>query len=246
MPANSRRLLPSEGEEIPVSILSITAWEEMLWTASKTMPEQAFPPCIRSIVSRRGGAGEAGEEKGRHRAAAILAAFLGQTGYSREEAKRIWSGAAAVEERIFEEWFLKMNCPGCRIMKRQSKGYPDLGVADIGLCRPDESCPKFASPVEYACGIGGKEGGEEKDAGSLLHIKTQYKVRIFDWSTGREGEIELNQKEKEALQALLEEKSGQKDKVIVYTRARVRGRLRPKFLLRDWEGPRRQMLSDIL
>ncbi|HPS92177.1 MAG TPA: hypothetical protein PKV33_08475 [Methanothrix sp.] len=241
MPANSRRLLPAEGEEIPVSILNITAWEEMLWTASKAVPEQAFPPCIRGIISR--GAGEA---KGRYRTGAILAAFLGQTGYRREEAKRIWSGAAAVEERIFDEWFLKMNCPGCRVMKRQSKGYPDLGVADIGLCRPDESCPKFTSPVEYACGTGEKEGGEEKEAGSLLHIKTQYRVRIFDWSAGREGEIELNQKEKEALQALLEEKSAQEDKVIIYKRARVRGRLRPKFILRDWEGPRRQMLSDIL
>jgi len=241
MPAISRCFMPAEGEEIPVSILSITVWEEMLWTASETIPEHAFPPCIRGIISR--GAGEA---KGRYRAAAILAAFLGQTGYRREEAKKIWSGTAAVEEQIFDKWFLKMNCPKCRVMKRQSRGYPDLGVADIGLCRPDESCQKFESPVEYACGIGGKEGGEEKDAGSLLHIKTQYRVRIFDWSTGREGEIELNQKEKEALQALLEEKSGQKDMVIIYTRARVRGRLRPKFFLRDWEGPRRQMLSDIL
>jgi hypothetical protein len=233
--------MPAEGEELPVSILSITAWEEMLWTARETVPEQAFPPCIRGIVSR-----EAGEAKGRYRAAAILAAFLGQTGYRREEAKRIWSGAAAVEEKIFDKWFLKMNCPKCMVMKRQSKGYPDLGVADIGLCQPDESCPEFASPVEYACGIGGKEGGEEKEAGSLLHIKTQYRIRIFDWSTGKEGEIELNQKEKESLQALLEKKAGQKDKVIFFTRARVRGRLRPRFFLRDWEGPRRQMLSDIL
>lgn len=241
MPANSSRLLPAEGEEIPVSIQSITAWEEMLWTAKETVPEQAFPPCIKGIISR-----EWGEAKGRYRAAAILAAFLGQTGYSQKEAKRIWSGAAAVEERIFAEWFLKMNCPRCRVMKRQSKGYPDLGVADIGLCRPDESCPKFAGPVEYACGIGAKEGGKEEVKGSLLHIKTQYKVRIFDWSSGREGEIELNQKEKEALQALLEEKSGHKDKVIIYTRARVRGKLKPRFFLRDWEGPRRQMLSDIL
>lgn len=241
MPANKSRLLPAEGEEMPVSILSITAWEEMLWTALEPVSGQAFPPCIRGIISR-----EWGEAKGRHRTAAILAAFLGQTGYSQKEAKRIWSGATAVEKRIFDDWFLKMNCPKCSAMKRQSKGYPDLGVADIGLCQPDESCLKFASPVEYACGIDMKEGGKEEAKGSLLHIKTQYRVRIFDWSTGREGEIELNQKEKDALQALLEEKSGQKDKVIVFARARVRGKLKPRFFLRDWEGPRRQMLSDIL
>jgi hypothetical protein len=239
MPANKCLLLPIEGEEIPVSIQSVTAWEEMLWTALEPVQEQYFPPCIKGIIS--GGAGE----RGRHRTAAILAAFLGQTGYRRDEAKKIWSGASAVQERIFDEWFLKMHCPKCRVMKRQSKGYPDLGVADIELCQPDENCPKFASPVEYACGMGTKDGGEE-EKGSLLHIKTQYKVRIFDWSTGREGEIELNQKEKEALEALLAEKSGQKDKVIIYTRARVRGKLKPRFFLRDWEGPRRQMLSDIL
>jgi len=128
-------------------------------------------------------------------------------------------------------------------MKRHSKGYPDLGVADIGLCRPDEACQKFESPVEYACGIGTKE---DREKGRLLHIKTQYMVRIFDWSTGREGEIELSQREKDTLEALLAEKSGQKDKVIVYTRVRVRGKLKPRFFLRDPEGPRRQMLSDIL
>ncbi|OPY51375.1 MAG: hypothetical protein A4E49_02259 [Methanosaeta sp. PtaU1.Bin112] len=240
MPANKRLLLPAEGEEIPVSIQNITAWEEMLWTALEPVQEQAFPPCIKGIISGGGGG------SGRHRTAAILAAFLGQTGYRREEAKKIWSGATAVQERIFDEWFLKMHCPRCRIMKRQSKGYPDLGVADIGLCRPDENCPKFESPVEYACGMRTKDGGEEEEKGRLLHIKTQYRVRIFDWSTGREGEIELNQKEKETLEALLAEKTGQKDKVIIYKRARVRGKLKPRFFLRDWQGPRRQMLSDIL
>jgi hypothetical protein len=79
-----------------------------------------------------------------------------------------------------------------------------------------------------------------------LHIKTQYKVRIFDWSTGKESEIELSEMENETLEALLAEKSEQKDKTLVYARVRVRGKLKPRFFLRNCEGPRRQMLSDVL
>ncbi len=237
MSSNSQRLLPAEGKEIPISVQGVKRREEMLWTAREPAPVMAFPPCIKGIM-----AGAAGE-KGTHRIVAILASFLGQTGHCLQDAKRLWSGVAAAEERIFEEWFLKMHCPKCRVMQRQSKGYPDLGVADLGLCRPDESCRNFESPVEYACGI---RSIEDREKGTLLHIKTQYKVRIFDWSTGKEGEIDLSEKEKETLEALLVEKSGLEDKILVYTRVRVRGKLKPRFFLRDTEGPRRQMLSDVL
>jgi hypothetical protein len=237
MPSKRQSPLPAEGKEIPISVQSVEPWEEMLWTAHEPVEEQAFPPCIKGIMARAAG------EKGKHRTAAILAAFLGQTGYSRQDARQIWSTAAVAEERIFEEWFLKMHCPKCRVMERHSRGYPDLGVGDLGLCRPDEACRKFEGPVDYACGIGSIE---DRKNGTLLHIKTQYKVRIFDWSTGREGEIELSQKEKDTLDALLAEKCKQKDKILVYKRVRVRGKLKPRFFLRDWEGPRRQMLSDVL
>ena len=209
----------------------------MLWTANEPALAEAFAPCIKGIIAKAAG------EKGRHRIAAILAAFLGQAGYRRQEALQLWSDVAAVEERIFEEWFRKMHCPKCRAMQRQSKGYPDLGIADLGLCRPDEACKKFGSPVEYACRM---RSEEDQEMGALLHIKTQYRVQIFDWSTGREGEIELSEREKEALEALLAELAGQNDKVLVYARVRVRGKLKPKFFLRDLEGPRRQMLSDML
>jgi hypothetical protein len=237
MPSKKRSPLSAEGKEIPISVQAVERREEMLWTAHEPAQAKAFPPCIKNILAKAAG------EKGKHRSAAILAAFLGQAGYNRQEAKRIWSNVAAVEERIFEEWFLKMNCPKCRVMQRQSKGYPDLGVADLGLCRPDEACREFDSPVEYACGI---RSIEDREKGTLLHIKTQYMVRIFDWSNGREGEIELSEKEKETLEALLAEKSGENDKTLVYARVRVRGKLKPRFFLRDSEGPRRQMLSDVL
>jgi len=229
--------LPAEGKETIISVQAIVRREEMLWTAHEPAQAKAFPPCIKGIIAR------AADDCGKHRTAAILAAFLGQAGLHRQEALQLWSEVAAVEERIFEEWFRKMHCPKCRAMQRQSKGYPDLGIADLGLCRPDEACQKFESPVEYACRI---RSIEDREKGTLLHIKTQYRVRIFDWSTGREGEIELSEREKEELEALLAEKSGQSKKILVYARVRVRGKLKPRFFLRDWEGPRRQMLSDIL
>ncbi|MDD4161272.1 MAG: hypothetical protein PHW87_02195 [Methanothrix sp.] len=237
MPSKRYGPLPPEGKEITITVQAIDRREEMLWTASEPAMPSSFPPCIKGIIARIAG------EKGKHRTAAILAAFLGQAGYSRENALQLWSDVAAVEERIFEEWFLKMNCPKCRAMQRQSKGYPDPGIADLGLCRPDETCREYEGPVEYACRINSEDGREK---GTFLHIKTQAQVRIFDWASGREGEIELTEKETETLEALLAEKAGQKDKILVYARVRVRGRLRPRFYLRDQEGPRRQMLSDIL
>lgn len=237
MPSKRYGPLPAEGKETTISVQAIYRREEMLWTANEQALPDAFPPCIKGIIAKASG------DCGKHRTAAILAAFLGQAGLHRQVALQLWSDVANVEERIFEEWFLKMHCPKCRAMQRQSKGYPDLGIADLGLCRPDEACKKFESPVEYACRIMSEE---DREKGTLLHIKTQYRVQIFDWSTGREGEIELSEREKEELEALLAEKAGLKDKILVYARVRVRGKLKPRFILRDSEGPRRQMLSDIL
>ncbi len=237
MPSKRHSPLPSEGKETTISVQAIVRRDEMLWTANEPAGAEGFPPCIKGIIAKEAG------EKGKHRTAAILAAFLGQAGYLRQDALHLWSDVAYVEERIFDEWFKKMHCPKCRAMQRQSKGYPDLGIADLGLCRPDEACQKFESPVEYACSILSEE---DREKGNLLHIKTQYRVQIFDWSSGREGEIELSEKEKDALEALLAEKAGQKDKILVYSRVRVRGKLKPRFFLQDQEGPRRQMLSDIL
>ena len=148
-----------------------------------------------------------------------------------------------MEERIFAEWFGGLHCPRCETLRRQSNGYPDLGVFDLGYCQPDELCREFDSPVDYACQI-----RSEKDlsTGWQRHIKTLSLARIFDWSTGREGEIELTEAESAELEALLEEMGKGEDKSLVYTRIRVRGRSRPRFYLRDREGPRRRMLSDLL
>lgn len=276
MPSRRFQPKPKDGEEISVSVLAIDRCEEMLWISSERVPAEKFPPCIRSVLragienDMNNSTGsksaedlesrkdlESGEDlesrgnkesrKGSHRIAAILAAFLGQAGWSETEAKQLWSqsNVAGVEDRIFTEWFRKMHCPKCETLKRASDGYPDLGIADLGLCQMDEMCREFRGPVEYAADI---KSEEDRISGRLLQIKTIYHARVFDWSSGLEGEIELSEAEKLELEDLLKEQTEQKDAslILIYTRAKVRGRLRPKFFLKQAEGPRRQMLSDLL
>ena len=227
----------NEGQEAPVSVQSIERQEEMLWISHEPALQESFPPCIKGILSGLP------EGKGKHRTAAILASFLGQVGYHRDEASRIWQGATAAEERIFEEWFCRMHCPKCRALQRKGRGYPELGIADLGLCRPDDLCPNFEGPVEYACRILSER---DRERGELISIKTRYRLRIFDWSSGKETAIELSEKEGEALVLLLREKAAGRDKILVYKRVLVKGRLKPCFSLRDQEEPRRQMLSDLI
>ena len=216
---------------------SLERQEEMLWISREPALQEAFPPCIKAVLNRPA------EGKGKHRTAAILASFLGQVGYQRDEAGRIWHEATDAEERIFEEWFCRMHCPKCRALQRKGSGYPELGIADLGLCRPDDLCPNFEGPVEYACRILSEK---DRERGELISIKTRYRLRIFDWSSGKETAIELSEKEGEALVLLLREKAAGRDKILVYKRVLVKGRLKPCFSLRDQEEPRRQMLSDLI
>ncbi|HPH48685.1 MAG TPA: hypothetical protein PLK98_04135 [Methanothrix sp.] len=227
----------NEVQESPVSVESLERQEEMLWISHEPALQEAFPPCIKAVLNRPA------EGKGKHRTAAILASFLGQVGYQRDEAGRIWHEATEAEERIFEEWFCRMHCPKCRALQRKGSGYPELGIADLGLCRPDDLCPNFEGPVEYACRILSEK---DRERGELISIKTRYRLRIFDWSSGKETAIELSEKEGEALVLLLREKAAGRDKILVYKRVLVKGRLKPCFSLRDQEEPRRQMLSDLI
>ncbi|MDM7938954.1 MAG: hypothetical protein QUS07_01260 [Methanothrix sp.] len=237
MPARRYNLRPAEGSEIPISVLGVDRREEMLWIASDPALRENFPPCIKNIL-RRGASSE-----GKHRTAAILAAFLGQSGYSEQEARRLWLEATDVEDRIFSEWFQRMHCPKCETLKKESKGYPDLGVGGLGLCQPDERCQEFHGPVDYACRRPSEEDGCR---GSWIHIKTLYIVRVFDWSRGLECEIELSEAELGDLNELLAEMKEQREKTLAYTRIKAHGRIRHRFALKNKEGLRRQMLSDLL
>jgi len=131
MPSKRFGPRPAEGVEIPVSILAIDRREEMLWIAAGAKAagsQEAFPPCIKNIMQR--GSRRAQGEKGKYRMAAILAAYLGQLGFGEAKAKQLWSNVTDVEERIFSEWFQRMHCPKCETLKKESKGYPDLGTAE--------------------------------------------------------------------------------------------------------------------
>lgn len=233
MPARRQPLHPSEGAEMPISVLEIWNREERLWIALRPVSQDNFPPCIKRILQTA--------NAGRHRTAAILAAFLGQAGWSRDEAKKLWTKAAGVEDRIFEEWFLKMHCPKCETLKRESEGYPDLGIGDLGICQPDEECLEFQGPVEYAAGV---KTEEDRSKGWQEHIKILHIARVLDWTSGKEGEIELSQPEMNELLSLLNNLT--EDKILVYARTRIRGRLRPHFFLKDEAGPRKRILSEYL
>ena len=235
MPSRGCSLKPAEGKELPISLLEIEPHEEMLWVAIDPALPAAFPPCIKNII------GKAAGEKGRHRTAAILASFLGQLGWGNAEAKSLWLDAVAVEERIFAQWFGMMHCPKCKTLQRQSRGYPNLGISDLGLCQPDEKCREFVGPVEYAAVL-----VTEKDwsKGSQKHIRTIYKARVFDWTAGKVGEIELSLAEKDELEGLQKEQA--EDEMLIYTRKKVGGKLRSTFFLKETEGPRRRLLSELI
>jgi len=238
MPAEKRGPGPEE-KEIPVSILKIEQKNEMLWRASRPAKREAFPPCIRNIIDTG-----RSMEKGRYRMASILAAFLGQSGWAKEEARSLWSEASGVEERIFANWFGRMHCPKCETLKRGSQGYPHPGVADLGICQPDLLCPQIRGPVEYACRI---LSDEDRSRGTLHKIKTYFRVRVFDWTRGVESDLKLSEKEYHELCLLLASQEEQKkNKSMIMTWTRARGRLRPRFFLKENEGPRRQVLSDLL
>ncbi len=234
--------MPSEGEEIPLSVLRIEQKDITLWVATDPVPQDEFPPCIKNILKY------VTNGSGRHRASAILASFLGQAGWSKDDAKLLWEKAAlknGVPEKIFEEWFGRLHCPRCDTMKSDSKGYPKLGLANLGYCRPDEHCSNFKGPVEYACDLLTEE---DQSKGVWKHIKTVNLAHLFDWSSGQEAIVELSEDEREDLENLIKKmaEERERDRSLIYTRAKINGKLRHRFMLKEKEGPRRSVLSELL
>jgi hypothetical protein len=229
---------PGEGAEVPVSILSLEKRDLMIWKASEPVAREKFPPCIRNILASDG------RGKGKNRAAAVLASFLGQAGWGEAEARELWkevAGRFSLEgDRIFEEWFGKMNCPRCDTIKSEARGYPRLGLGGLGYCQPDEKCPGFLWPAGYAVEV---SSDQDMIKGSQILVKTTNLARVFDWNTGREGVIELSDQERDELAALVQ---GQGDMMMVYTRSRIGRRLRPRFFLKENSEPRRSVLSEML
>jgi len=237
---SSKRLRPKEGEEIPISLLGIEDREESLWIALQPIPLESFPPCIKNIISRTSSL------EGRHRAAAILASFLGQAGWEEADAKKLWSPVAersGVQEQIFRSWFRRMNCPLCRTLSRSGRKYPHLDLAGLGFCQPDERCKEFSGPLEYAADL---RTAEDLKKGKLHLVKIVIVARVFDWISGKEGEIELLPEVKETLERLIADRCNLQEMTLFFTRAKVGGRLRPRFFLKHEEGLRRKVLAEML
>jgi hypothetical protein len=237
---SARRLRPKEGVEIPISLLGIEYREESLWIALEPIPLELFPPCIKNIISHTP------LLEGRHRALAILAAFLGQAGWEEAAAKKLWSPVAersGVQEQIFHSWFRRMNCPLCRTLSRSGRKYPHLDLAGLGFCQPEESCKEFSGPLEYAAGL---KTAEDLKKGNLHLIKMVIVAHVLDWISGKEGEIEILPEEKEALESLIADRCNQHEMTLFFTRTKVRGRLRPSFFLKHEEGLRRRVLAEML
>jgi len=232
--------LPSECEEIPLSVLKIEQKDVTLWVAKDPVSQDKFPPCIKNIIEH------AWNGKGRHRASAILAAFLGQAGWSKDDARLLWEKVAkqnGVSEKIFEEWFGRMHCPRCDTLKSGSKGYPKLGLANLGYCTPDEHCCNFKGPVEYASDL---RTEEDKSKGVWKHIKTVNLAHLFDWNSGQETMIELSEDERVDLENLIKEMAQERNRSLIYTRVKINGKLRHRFMMKEEEGPRRSVLSELL
>jgi hypothetical protein len=84
---------------------------------------------------------------------------------------------------------------------------------------------------------------DETDLDSLKRVREINEVQIFNWLTGREGLIELPDREMEELQSLIEAKNGEE---LVYSRENVKGKLKPRFDIEEEREPRRWLLSELL
>ncbi|HNT71516.1 MAG TPA: hypothetical protein PLJ69_05850 [Methanothrix sp.] len=84
---------------------------------------------------------------------------------------------------------------------------------------------------------------DESDVSALKRVREINEVRVFNWLSGREGLIELDDGEMEELLAILEAKNGEQ---LVFTRVKVKGRLIAAFALVEGEEPRRWLLSERL
>jgi hypothetical protein len=85
--------------------------------------------------------------------------------------------------------------------------------------------------------------GEDTDIEPLKRVREINEVQIFNWLSGREGVIELSDREMEELLALVEAKNGEE---LFYTRVKVKGRLKAAFALEVEREPRRWLLSERL
>ncbi|MCQ8902950.1 MAG: hypothetical protein NQU42_02475 [Methanothrix sp.] len=225
------RLKLREGSEVPVSVISIDSRERYLWISMERIPEDRFPPCMRNMLLRP-------SEEGSNRAGAVLASFLGQAGWRESDALVLWKRFAertGLNESLFRKWFARMHCPSCRTIKSEARGYPDLGLHGLSYCEPDGRCREISWPVGYAL--------EHPEWGWLKPLGRKNRVRVYNWITAREEELEVSDGLRAEIEEILAE-AGSEQQIFV-TKTRENGKLRIRFLVRDSEL-RKSVLSDLL
>jgi len=234
-------------EPIPISFLGWKSRRVQLWISRRPMDRSEFPPCIQNVLSD--GPSDAEKGGGCNRAAAFLAAFLGQAGWPEQEALALWQGFAHthnIKDPLFHRWFCRMHCPSCQTVKSTSSGYPRLGLGGLGLCRPDSRCAQVAWPVGYGCDHPSGQDDPRGEFGVMKCLDTLVFARLQDWRTGREMELEMNQGEREELDQMVRDQ-GRRSLLLGWKR--VKGRVRPLFILGEAEetdsaSARRSMLSE--
>lgn len=225
------RLKLREGSEVPVSVISMESRERYLWISMERIPEDRFPPCVKNMLLR-------GSEEGGNRAGAVLASFLGQAGWREGDALKLWmifAERAGLSESLFRKWFARMHCPSCRTIKSKAKGYPDLGLSGLSYCEPDDRCGEISWPVAYAL--------KDTGWGWLKPLGRRNRVRVYNWITAREEELEVSDDLRAEIERIIAEAGSEQQ--IFATKAREGGRLRIRFLVRDSEL-RKNVLSDLL
>jgi len=90
---------------------------------------------------------------GATRMKATIATFLGQAGYDKEEALKIFKAVSnqvgGPETNIFESWYKKMSCPACDTIKKKGSGFPHMDMGELELCQPNDYCKGIKNPIEY-------------------------------------------------------------------------------------------------
>lgn len=121
---------------------------EVRHTPGVKVPESAFPPCIKNILS--------GLSDGRKRSIFTLVTFLRSSGWSAREIESALEGWNSRNRPPLREntirtqlkWHLrqsrKLLPPGCS---------NDLFIGSLGICKPDDVCRGIKNPVQYPAKI---------------------------------------------------------------------------------------------
>ncbi len=107
-----------------------------------------WPPCIKKIVASEN------VPNGATRMKTLYTTFIGQAGYSKDEAEKSFNAVSTKlggqKTNIFESWFKKMSCPGCKTIQKKGGGFPHMTMGELGICQPDGTCKEITNPIEYS------------------------------------------------------------------------------------------------